>query len=56
MMGCVFNEAGGVTSFSTDDGEDSGGVEALKTLTELKVEDYTVFVLHWKLGGDMGPS
>ena len=56
MMGCVFNDNGGVSSFSSDEGEEGGGVEVLKILAESSVENYAVFVLRWKLGGDMGPS
>ena len=55
MMACAFHEGEGVSSFSCDDGEDSGGIELEKIMEQNNFIGYALFVVHWKLGGNLGP-
>ena len=55
MMGCQFQEGRKLESFSCDDGEASGGIEIVNVLKSTKAVGYAIFVIRWKLGGNIGP-
>ena len=55
MMGCHFQDSPILHTFSCDDGEASRGIEIPNVLKFTKSIGYVVFVIRFKLGGNMGP-
>ena len=55
MMGCHFQDGPTLRTFSCGDGEASRGIEIANLLKFTKSIGYVVFVIRFKLGGNMGP-
>ena len=54
MMACVFKNGDNLEVFSCDDGEDSGGLTLQKMMLDSQFYGHALFVIRWKLGGNMG--
>ena len=55
IIACSFQEDTRIAIFSCDDGEDGAGNELEKLIKQQNFVGYAVFVIRWKLGGNMGP-
>ena len=55
IMACAFNSDSGHSSFSCDDGEYGTGNELEKLMKEENFNGYALFVIRWKLDGNMDP-
>ena len=54
MLACVFKNGSSLEVFSCDDGEDSGGLTLQKMMLDSQFYGHALFVIRWKLGGNMG--
>ena len=54
MMACVFKIGTKLEVFSCDDREDGGGLTIQKMMLDSQFYGHALFVIRWKLGGNMG--
>ena len=54
MIACSFKSGASYEMFSCDDGEDGGGLTLEKIILSTQFNGYALFVIRWKLGGNMG--
>ena len=54
MMACSFKSGTSCEIFSCDDGEDGGGLALEKIILATQFYGHVLFVIRWKLGGNMG--
>ena len=54
MMACVFKNGDNLEVFSCDDDEDGGSLTLQKMMLDSQFYRHALFVIRWKLGGNMG--
>ena len=54
MLAGVFKNGSSLEVFSCDDGEDGGGLTLQKMMLDSQFYGHALFVIRWKLGGNMG--